>query len=87
MNNPAEKLIDDLHWSADGCATLTGALYEWASRFDAHLSASAASYGAADYRFPSLIAAKSLAPIAYLRSFPHLATFVTSGRRDDAALR
>ncbi len=86
MNNPAEKLIDDLHWSADGCATLTGALYEWASRFDAHLSASAASYGAADYRFPSLIAAKSLAPIAYLRSFPHLATFVTSGRRDDAAL-
>jgi hypothetical protein len=43
--------------------------------------------GAADYRFPSLIPAHSLAPIAYLRSFPHLATFVTSSDRREVSLR
>ncbi len=87
MNTVAEKMIEDLHWSIDGCATITGPLLEWLNRFDGHIVKLATEHGAADYRFPSLIAAGSLAPIAYLRSFPHLATFVTTGDRDEAALR
>ena len=87
MTVAAEKTIENLNWSTDGCATLTGPLLEWLSAFDAHIVGLAVERGAADYRFPSLIAARSLAPIAYLRSFPHLATFVTTGNRDDASLK
>ncbi len=87
MTLAAENAVRDLHWSTDGCATLTGALHEWMNRFDRHIVEAATEHGAAEYRFPSLIAAASLAPIGYLRSFPHLATFVTTGGRDPSSLR
>ncbi len=86
MNVAAEKMIEHLHWSASGCATLTGPLLEWLHRLDTHIVSLAVRHGASDYQFPSLIEARALAPIAYLRSFPHLATFVTTGDRDEAAL-
>ncbi|MDJ0908618.1 MAG: hypothetical protein QNI99_05470 [Woeseiaceae bacterium] len=87
MNEAAERIVEDLHWSSDGCSTITGPLLEWLDRFDAHIVELATGRGAAAYRFPSLIAAGSLAPIAYLRSFPHLATFVTTGNRGEASLK
>lgn len=86
--NPLELAdLAGLHWSEDGCAALSGDLLHWAQKLDAHIACWADDYGATDYRFPALIPAKSLAPIAYLRSFPHLATFVTSGDRREASLQ
>ncbi len=87
MITAAERLIEDLHWSPDGCLTLTGGLLQWLNGLDARIVELAVEHGASDYRFPSLIAAGSLAPIAYLRSFPHLATFVTTGERGEASLK
>jgi len=87
MNAVTAMQVPGLQWSEDGCASLHGSLHQWATRFDAKIAAWASGQGAGEYRFPSLIAARSLAPIAYLRSFPHLATFVTSGDRREEALR
>lgn len=86
MSNAAETPVENLHWSSDGCSTLSGPLLDWLNRFDRHILERAARSDAVEYRFPSLIAAALLAPIAYLRSFPHLATFVTTGKRGEEAL-
>jgi seryl-tRNA synthetase len=87
MNAVPVTRLTGLQWSDDGYAALSGDLLAWASSLDAHFAGWAEGSGATDYRFPSLIAAKALAPIAYLRSFPHLATFVTSGNRRETSLR
>mgnify|MGYP001187788340 FL=1 len=77
----------DLHWSGDGYAAISGDLLEWLQKLDRCFLAWAKTLGAKEHRFPSLIALESLAPIAYLKSFPHLATFASCGVRDDSALR
>jgi hypothetical protein len=77
----------DLHWSGDGYAAICGALLAWSQELDRQFLAWAKELGAKEHRFPSLIAIESLAPIAYLGSFPHLATFASCGMRDDVALR
>ncbi len=77
----------DLHWSGDGYAAISGALLEWLQKLDDRFLAWAKALGAQEHRFPSLIAVESLAPIAYLSSFPHLATFASCGTRDESALR
>lgn len=82
MSAVVDQELADLHWDEHGCATLSGALFEWSLALDRSIRERAEAAGATDYRFPSLIAAQALAPVAYLRSFPHLATFVTTGRRD-----
>lgn len=78
---------DELHWSDDGYAAIGGALLRWSNSLDAEICNWASMFGAADERFPTMIAMEKLAPIAYLKSFPQLATFATSVRRDDDALR
>ena len=87
MNTLALTDLVGLQWSEDGYAALSGGLLDWAKKLDAHIGRWADDFGATDYRFPALISAKSLAPIAYLRSFPHLATFVTSGDRRETSLQ
>lgn len=82
MNAIPDTIPTDLRWNTNGCATLGGELLDWSLRFDAWISQRARELGAKEHRFPSLISAKSLAPIAYLRSFPHLATFVTAGKNE-----
>ena len=42
----------------------------------------AASFGAAPYRFPTLIPARYLERVSYFRAFPHSLTFVTHLRED-----
>jgi hypothetical protein len=79
--------LTGLQWSEDGYAALSGDLLDWAQKLDAHIGCWADDFGATNYRFPALIPAKSLAPIAYLRSFPHLASFVTSGDRRETSLQ
>lgn len=82
MNAAPDMTRADVHWSKHGCVTLSGELLEWSLHFDAFLAGRAVQLGSAEYSFPSLIAAESLAPIGYLHSFPHLASFVTTGRQD-----
>lgn len=73
--------IRGLHWSDDGRAALDGALLGRAIELDGVFSRWAAAFGAVEHRFPVTIAAADLAPVGWLRSFPHLATFVSSARR------
>lgn len=87
MNAVTPNAIDGLHWNDDGYATLSGRLLECARRLDAVFGSWASDLDATDYRFPSMIPVRDLAPIAYLRSFPHLATFVTSADRRETSLR
>ena len=87
MSPDIENALKGLQWSADGYAAISGALLEWASELDAVLRGWAAECDGIEYRFPSMISVKSLAPIAYLKSFPHLATFVTSGDRCEESLQ
>ena len=79
--------MNGMQWSDDGYVALSGDLLQKASDLDAVIVSWASEIGATDYRFPSMISAKSLAPIAYLKSFPHLATFVTSGDRKKESLK
>jgi hypothetical protein len=79
--------LAELEWSEDGYASLCGSLLEKAIELDNVIRDWAFQLGSTEYRFPSMISAKSLAPIAYLKSFPHLATFVTSGNRCEESLK
>lgn len=78
--------ISGLHWSVDGCAALDGALLGKAIELDGIFRRWAAAQGAVEHRFPATIAAADLEPVAWLRSFPHLATFVASAARGRPAL-
>lgn len=87
MNAALDVDIGGMQWSDHGYVALSGPLLDRAIELDAVFCSWAARLGATEYRFPSMISAKSLAPIAYLKSFPHLATFVTSGQRREASLK
>lgn len=76
-----------LHWNEAGYAALSGRLAGRFQELDRVFLAWAEELGADDHRFPSLIALSDLKPLAYLRSFPHLATFATTLADDDQSLR
>ena len=86
MITVVDNCTDEMQWSQDGYISISGALLDKANELDQLFRNWAADSTATEYRFPSLISMKSLAPIAYLKSFPHLATFVTSGDRRDESL-
>jgi seryl-tRNA synthetase len=67
--------IAGLRWSANGSATLSGALLDLADHLDRRFLGLARRWDATELRFPALIPAAALERIDYLRSFPHLATF------------
>jgi seryl-tRNA synthetase len=50
--------------------------------FEGHFLALADSFGAAPYRFPTIIPARFLERVGYFRAFPHSLTFVTHLRED-----
>lgn len=77
---------DELHWSPDGCASLGGGLLNSALQLDAMFRDLGRDFGADESRFPGMIAAAALAPVGYLKSFPHHATFVASASRDHKTL-
>jgi seryl-tRNA synthetase len=54
--------------------------------FEGHFIALAESFGAAPYRFPTLIPARYLERVNYFRAFPHSLTFVTHLREDLEAI-
>ncbi|AXG79862.1 class-II aminoacyl-tRNA synthetase family protein [Streptomyces paludis] len=67
-----------LRWSERGSAALTGPLLELADRLDRALLHLAARWDAVPEEHPALLAAEDLEPVAYLSSFPQLATFAVS---------
>ena len=87
MNTATLQAVDGLDWSDDGYSSLSGDLLEFSRQLDQVFRGWASDLDADDHQFPSMISAKSLAPIAYLKSFPHLATFATSADRREESLR
>jgi len=87
MNTVPDLNLEGFHWSEDGYAALSGELLKWSIALDSVFLDWANALGAADHRFPTLIPASSLAPISYLKSFPHLATFAVTASRDRVALQ
>ena len=87
MSGAVHDSVPGLDWHEDGYASLSGALLRYAERLDATFARWGSGFGATEFRFPAMIAARDLAPIAYLKSFPQLATFVTSADRSEHSLR
>lgn len=79
--------IEGLDWHTDGYASLSGVLLSRYRELDAGFRGWAAALGAVEHQFPTLIALADLQPVAYLRSFPHLANFTCSRGRETADLR
>ncbi len=78
--------VAGLNWNSAGYAALSGPLLALFNRIDSIFQNWATSIGADDHRFPNLIALADLKPIAYLQSFPHLATFACSPGSDHETL-
>ena len=78
--------VAGLNWNSDGYAALSGPSLTLFNRIDSIFQTWAKNIGADDHRFPSLIALADLKPIAYLQSFPHLATFACSPGTDHETL-
>ena len=78
--------VAGLNWNSDGYAALSGPSLTLFNRIDSIFQTWAKDIGADDHRFPGLIALADLKPIAYLQSFPHLATFACSPGTDHETL-
>jgi hypothetical protein len=87
MNIAFKPELEGLHWSEDGYAAISGKLLDWSKALDEEFLRWSEEIGAADHRYPTLIPAASLEPIAYLKSFPHLATFAVTADRNPATLK
>jgi seryl-tRNA synthetase len=79
--------VEGLACHANGQVTLSGPLLRLEHDLDRLFLAWAVGCGAAEYRFPPLLAARELDRIDYFRSFPHLATFPASLPPDESSLR
>ena len=72
--------LPGLHWHPSGYATLSGPLRDLAEALDQRFLA-CAGRDLTHYSVPTFIAVADLEPTAWLRSFPHLATFAASASR------
>lgn len=77
------QAVPGLRWHANGQAVLSGPLLSYARKLDAAFVALGEAYAAEEHRFPTFINAIELAKLDYFRSFPQLATFPVTLRRDD----
>jgi seryl-tRNA synthetase len=82
--DPNAELLErgEMFQEATGIFTLGPLLTRLISFFEGQFVALADSFGAAPYRFPTLIPAKSLERVGYFRAFPHSLSFVTHLRED-----
>ncbi len=82
--DPEPELLKrgELHQEATGIFALGPLLTRLIQVFEAQFLRLADSFGAAPYRFPTLIPARSLERVGYFRAFPHSLTFVTHLRED-----
>ncbi len=72
----------EMFQEAAGIFTLGPLVSRLIAFFEAQFVALADSFGAAPYRFPTLIPARFLERVHYFRAFPHSLTFVTHLRED-----
>jgi len=86
MNTAFKPELEGLQWSEDGYAALSGNLLDWSTALDSEFLRWGKEIGAVDHRYPTLIPTASLAPVAYLKSFPHLATFALTADRNPETL-
>ena len=87
MSNSIVSSVAGLDWCDDGYSAISGLLLTKAEALDGVFRCWAYDMGATEHQFPNFIAARSLAPIGYLKSFPHLATFVSAVDRNEASFR
>ncbi|HEY3871682.1 MAG TPA: hypothetical protein VGM10_25195 [Actinocrinis sp.] len=76
-----------LGWSDRGYAAITGPLLRLARECDAAFRSLAARWNAQPEEHASFIATEDLAPVGYLASFPHLATFGVAVKAEPDGLR
>lgn len=77
--------LEGVHWHANGTVTLGNAMLAHLGKLDALFTSWALEEGAADFRFPDLVPIPMMQRIGYLKSFPHLATFVAPYGREALA--
>lgn len=82
--NPMDELLarGEVSQETAGVFSLGPLLARLINYFEGHFLNLAASFGAAPYRFPTLIPARYLERVNYFRAFPHSLTFVTHLRED-----
>jgi seryl-tRNA synthetase len=82
--DPMPELLrrGEVSQEADGVFTLGPLMARLIAFFEDQFTTLAASFGAAPYRFPTLIPARYLERVNYFRAFPHSLTFVTHLRED-----
>ena len=82
--DPTAELLrrGELSQEASGIYTLGPLLSRLIAYFEGHFTGLADSFGAAPYRFPTLIPARYLDRVKYFSAFPHSLTFVTHLRTD-----
>jgi seryl-tRNA synthetase len=82
--DPNEELIarGEMHQEATGIFALGPTVTKLINFFESKFLWLADSFGAAPYRFPTLIPAKYLERVGYFSAFPHSLTFVTHLRED-----
>jgi seryl-tRNA synthetase len=82
--DPMPELLmrGEVSQEASGIYTLGPLLTRLITFFEDQFLSLAASFGAAPYRFPTLIPARYLERVNYFRAFPHSLTFVTHLRED-----
>jgi seryl-tRNA synthetase len=83
-DDPMPELLKrgEVSQEANGIYALGPLLTRLAAFFENQFVALADSFGAAPYRFPTLIPARYLERVNYFRAFPHSLTFVTHLRED-----
>jgi seryl-tRNA synthetase len=83
-DDPMTELLKrgEVSQEANGIYALGPLLTRLAAFFENQFEALADSFGAAPYRFPTLIPARYLERVNYFRAFPHSLTFVTHLRED-----
>jgi seryl-tRNA synthetase len=81
------RSLAEFGWYESGQSVLSGSLLELYRRIDAMFLRWAAECQAAEFFFPTFIAARELAKLDYFRSFPHLVTFPAVLDAADANLK
>lgn len=82
--DPMTELVSlgEVHQETKGVFTLGPTVTRLIDFFEAQFLSLADSFGAAPYRFPTLIPASYLERVNYFRAFPHSLSFVTHLRED-----
>lgn len=83
-DDPHPQLLarGEIHQETEGVFTLGPLLSRLVAYFESRFIELANSFGAAPYRFPTLIPARYLERVNYFSAFPHSLTFVTHLRPD-----